>query len=289
MVGVMEGVKKIIVVSDGTGRTAKRLVDAVLSQYVGHESKFCVEGIHSSIRTVRALDSVVDSVTGDCLIIFSIVQSDLRKHLHMRLHEAGILHLNVLEPMLKTMAKFLGFHPDYKPGLLQLVDDKYYKKIDAIGFTVEHDDGLGHQIEEADLVIVGPSRTCKTPISMYLACNHGMKVANIPVFPEDGSTKRLLLRLEKVEHHRIFGVTMRADVLAQIREVRSELLGGRRVPKELLGNYHDPGQVEKEIEYFGQLCYKQAWEVINVTRRAIEEISSEILNSLEESFEELID
>lgn len=155
----MEDVKKIIVVSDGTGRTAKRLMDAVLSQYVGHESQFRVEGIHSSVRTIKALDKIVDSLSGECFIIFSVVSGDLRKHLHVRLHESGILHLNVLEPMLKTMAKFLGFHPDYKPGLLQLVDDNYYKKVDAIGYTVEHDDGLGHHIEAADIVIVGPSRT----------------------------------------------------------------------------------------------------------------------------------
>jgi len=281
----MNDVKKIIVVSDGTGKTAKRLMDAVLAQYIGHESQFRVEGVHSSVRTVRALDTIVDSLNGECLIVFSIVSRDLRKHFHVRLHEAGILHLNVLEPMLKTMAKFLGFHPDYKPGLLQLVDDKYYKKVDAIGYTVEHDDGLGHQIEEADLVIVGPSRTCKTPISMYLACNHGYKVANIPVFPDDGPTKRLLLRLENVDQRRIFGVTMKPDVLAQVREARSELLGGGKSNKELIESYHDVAHVEKEIEFFKALCYQQAWEVINVTRRAIEEVSAEILRSLAESFE----
>lgn len=282
----MEDVKKIIVVSDGTGRTAKRLMDAVLSQYVGHESQFRVEGIHSSVRTIKALDKIVDSLSGECFIIFSVVSGDLRKHLHVRLHESDILHLNVLEPMLKTMAKFLGFHPDYKPGLLQLVDDKYYKKVDAIGYTVEHDDGLGHHIEAADIVIVGPSRTCKTPISMYLACNHGKKVTNIPVFPDDGSTQRLLLRLENVDERKIFGVTMRPDVLAQIREVRSELLGGRRSDKVLVENYHDPAHVEAEVEFFRKLCYRQAWEIINVTRRAIEEVSAEILRSLRESYEE---
>jgi regulator of PEP synthase PpsR (kinase-PPPase family) len=282
----MDDVKKIIVVSDGTGRTAKRLMDAVLSQYVGHESRFRVEGIHSSIRTINALDKIVDSLSGECLIVFSIVSGDLRKHLHVRLHESGILHLNVLEPMLKTMAKFIGFHPDYKPGLLQLVDDKYYRKIDAIGYTVEHDDGLGHQIEEADIVIVGPSRTCKTPISMYLACNHGKKVANIPVFPDEGATKRLLLRLEKVDQLKIFGVTMQPEVLAQIREARSELLAGRRSEKVLVEDYHDPAHVEAEVEYFKKLCYQQAWEIINVTRRAIEEVSAEILRNLQESYEE---
>ncbi len=280
----MEDVKKIIVVSDGTGRTAKRLMDAVLSQYVGHESKFRLEGIHSSVRTIRELDAIVDCASGEeCLIVFSIVQRDLRKHIHVRLHEAGILHINVLAPMLETMEKFLGFHPDYRPGLLQLVDDKYYKKVDAIGYTVEHDDGLGHQIEEADLIIVGPSRTCKTPISMYLACNHGMKVANIPVVPDEGVTNRLLLRLEKVNQLRVFGVTMRPEVLAQVREERADLLGGRESSKIFLASYHDIEHIEEEIKHFIRLCRQQNWEVINVTRRAIEEISAEILRSLEES------
>jgi regulator of PEP synthase PpsR (kinase-PPPase family) len=279
----MSDAKRIIVVSDGTGRTAKRLMDAVLAQYSGYESMFRVEGVHSSVRTMRALDAIVDSSDSECLIVFSIVSRDLRKHFHMRLHEAGILHLNVLEPMLETMGKFLGFHPDYRPGLLQLVDDKYYRKVDAIGYTVEHDDGLGHQIEDADVVIVGPSRTCKTPISMYLACNHGMKVANIPVVPDVGSTKRVLLRLENVDQRRVFGVTMRPDVLAQVREERAELLGGRESSKVYLSSYHDIEHIEEEIKYFKRLCYQKTWEVINVTRRAIEEISAEILRSLEET------
>lgn len=280
----MEQVKRIIVVSDGTGRTAKRLMDAVLSQYSGHETEFRVDGIYSSIRTMRALDAIIDSIGGECLIIFSIVSRDLRKHFHMRLHELGILHVNVLEPLLTTMERFFGFHPDYRPGLLQLVDDRYYKKVDSIGYTVEHDDGLGHQIEEADLVIVGPSRTCKTPISMYLACNHGMKVANIPVVPDDGSTQRLLLRLEKVDQRRVFGVWIRPEVLAQVREERAQVLGGRRVVDACLDGYHDVAQIEAEIEYFKKLCFRQAWETVDVTRRAIEEVSAEILRSLEDSF-----
>jgi regulator of PEP synthase PpsR (kinase-PPPase family) len=182
------------------------------------------------------------------------------------------------------MAKFFGFHPDYRPGLLQQVDDKYYKKVDAIGFTVEHDDGLGHQINEADLVIVGPSRTCKTPISMYLACNHGMKVANIPVVPNDVSKKRLIKRLRDVDDDIIFGVWMRPEVLAQVREERTHLLGGDEEGVSMIDSYHDIEKIEEEIVHFKRLCNEQNWEMVNVTRRAIEEISAEIRKELEEDY-----
>lgn len=279
-----DDIKNIIVVSDGTGQTARRLMHAVLSQYEGSGCNFHVRDTFSSVRTTDKLDNVIQSANEECLIVFSIVSRELRRHLHRRLHEERILHINVLEPMLNTMAKFFGFHPDYRPGLLQQVDDKYYKKVDAIGYTVEHDDGLGHQIDEADLVIVGPSRTCKTPISMYLACNHGMKVANIPVLPNDTSKKRLITRLKDVDDDVIFGVWMRPEVLAQVREERTHLLGGDDEGVAMIDSYHDIEKIEEEIVHFKRLCHDQNWEMINVTRRAIEEISAEIRKELEEDY-----
>jgi len=276
--------KKIIIISDGTGRTAKRLLDAILAQYAGHEVAFDRESIYSGVRTITELNKILASLEGECLVIFSIISRGLRREFHHRLHEEGILHLNVLEPMLNTMAKFLGFHPKYRPGLLHIVDDSYYAKVDAIGFTVEHDDGLGHKVNEADLVIVGPSRTCKTPISMYIACNHGLKVANIPVFPHEDSKRQILSKVNGIHPCRVFGVTMRPEVLSQIREERSELLGGN-AGKEIIESYHNVVSVQDEIEFFNRLCVQQGWEIINVTRRAIEEISTEILRNLSEEFE----
>ncbi len=251
-------------------------MDAVLAQYAGHEARFRLEHIYSDTRTLKQLANIIDEVDPDSLVIFSLIAKDLRKYFHKRLHEEEILHLNVLEPMLSTMTKFLGFHPEFKPGLLQIIDDKYYEKVDAIGFTVEHDDGLGHQINKADLVIVGPSRTCKTPISMFLACNYGMKVANIPTVKGKEQERRLLDHLKDVDDRKIVGVTMRAEVLAQVREERSVFLVNDD-DSSVIDSYASIEQIEEELKYVRGLCNRQCWEMVNVTRRAIEEISAEIL------------
>ncbi len=279
--------KKIIIISDGSGRTAKRLMDAVLAHYKQYEKNYILESIFSKVRTRRQVDEIIKGLEGDYLVVFSIISRGLRKYLHKSLHDAELLHLNVLEPMLETMHKFLGFHPDFKPGLLQIVDDRYYSKVDAIGFTVEHDDGLGHQIEDADLVLVGLSRTCKTPISMYLACNHGLKVANIPVIADEISSQRLIDRLERLPDERVIGLVMNAEVLASIREERAGLLAGEDSGRKMIEQYHDVSLIKDEIRFFRRLCSSQNWDVVNVTRRAIEEVSAEIMAVAGLTFDEI--
>ena len=175
--------KKIVIISDGTGKTAKRLMDSVIYQYRGQQVSYSLIEIYKEVRNKGQFDNVLKKIDDDYLVIVSIISDDLMKYIRKALDDRRILHLNVLEPMLNTMSKFLGVHPDYKPGILQIVDDRYYKKVDAIGFTVEHDDGMGKFINEADVILLGLSRTCKTPISVYLACNFGLKAANIPIIP----------------------------------------------------------------------------------------------------------
>jgi hypothetical protein len=179
--------KNIVIIADSTGATAKRLMDAVLSQYAQAGLLYSLTATHQQVRDKATIDRILKDIPDDTLVLYSIVSEKLSKYLRGKLKEREILHLDVLEPMLKVMSKFLGVHPDYRPGILQIISDRYYKKIDAIGFTVEHDDGRGQLIEQADVVLLGLSRTCKTPVSMYLACNYGLKVANIPVVHENSS------------------------------------------------------------------------------------------------------
>ncbi|MCK4856688.1 MAG: kinase/pyrophosphorylase, partial [candidate division Zixibacteria bacterium] len=127
----MKKTKNIVIIADGTGRTAKRLMDAVLAQYSEQTVNFSVENIYQQVRTKRRANEILKEISDDYLVLFSIISADLREHFHNRLEERGVLHLDVLEPMLNTMSKFLGVHPDYKPGLLQRIDDNYYHKVDA--------------------------------------------------------------------------------------------------------------------------------------------------------------
>jgi regulator of PEP synthase PpsR (kinase-PPPase family) len=270
--------KEIVIISDGTGKTAKRLVDAVLSQYAHHQVDLKLEKIFQQVRDKKRARKILDDLDRDVLVIFSIVSEDLREYMHAFLHKYRILHINILEPVLKTMTEFLGFCPECKPGLLQIIDDKYYHKIDSIGFAVEHDDGRGFQLENADVILLGLSRTCKTPISMYLACNHGVKAANIPIIA-DTQIKRLLLdRLEGIDRKKIVGLTMNAEVLATIRAERSRVLVSDPVGRRNLDSYHGLAEVREEIRFCLKLFDELKVGYIDVTRRAIEEISLEILN-----------
>ena len=284
-----EETKKIVIVSDGTGRTAKRLMDAVLVQYYHADALFALEGIYQRVRTQKAVDDILDDITGDYLVLYSIVSRDLARYFHEKLTERNILHLNVLKPMLDTVSKFLGVHPHYQPGLLHIIDDRYYKKVDAIGYTVEHDDGQGMHIEESDVILLGLSRTCKTPISMYLACNFGLKVANIPVVRDHQMTANLLVRIKGFDRKKMIGLLMNPDTLVHVREERSEIMAKEIKARGDLETYIHPRHVAQECRFSRELFETQKINTVDVTRRAIEEISDEILEKLgyvEEDFPE---
>lgn len=273
----MDEPKNIIIISDGTGRTAKRLMDAVLAQYSDYPVSHTLEETYPQVRDKKAVNEILARIDDSYLVIYSIISEDLDKYIHERLHEMEILHLNILRPMLITMSKFLGVRPDYRPGILHVVDDKYYKKVDAIGYTVEHDDGGGGMLEEADIVLLGLSRTCKTPISMYLACNFGYKVANIPIVHDEHITKNLLKRVSPISREKIFGLLMHPEILAHAREERSYYLSRDNARRSDIQRYFDLDEVRKEYRFCRELYEKYDWEEVDVTRRAIEEVSLEIL------------
>ena len=275
-----DDVKKIVIVSDGTGHTAKRLMDAVLAHYAGSDVQFALVDTFQRVRLKETLEGILNRVDDDYLVIYSIISEDLGDYFHRRLNEEGILHINILAPMLTTMSKFLGVHPDYQPGLLQIIDDRYYKKVDAIGYTVEHDDGRGAYIPQADIVLVGPSRTCKTPISMYLACNSGMKVANIPIVPAPEMEQYLISKLGDIDRKCVVGLTMRPETLANVRSERSIIMARTAIARAELEKYYGLDEIKTELRFCRELYKKHRWISINVTRRAIEEISREVLEEL---------
>ncbi|HPI32272.1 MAG TPA: kinase/pyrophosphorylase, partial [candidate division Zixibacteria bacterium] len=250
------------------------------SQYAQAEVGFRLEGTFQNVRNRKAVDKVLAEISNEYLVIYSFISPDIHKYFHRRLAERDILHINVLDPMLKTMRKFLGVHPDYRPGILHRIDDRYYKKVDAIGFTVEHDDGRGAMIGDADLVLVGLSRTCKTPISMYLACNHGLKVANIPIVP--GVTTELALKhhLGHLPRERIVGLLMDPDILSHVREERLELLARTDSAVAELSDYVDVRVIRRDYRWCRELFERNGWRTVDVTRRAIEEVAVEILDEL---------
>ncbi|MBD3403384.1 pyruvate, phosphate dikinase/phosphoenolpyruvate synthase regulator [candidate division GN15 bacterium] len=275
----MDDTKNIVIISDGTGRTAKRLMDAVLVQYQRKHVDFNLVDIYTEVRDRATVDRILDEIQNDYLVIFSIISQRCSQYLQAQLRERSILHLNVLEPMITTMSKFLGVHPDFEPGILQIIDDRYYSKIDAISYTVEHDDGRGMSVADADVVLLGLSRTCKTPISMYLSCNHGLRVANIPIVPDVTLEHNLLRTVADVDKQRVFGLTMKPEVLARVREERSKHIA-RAGFYEDLESYFDLRRVREEVRFCRYLFGKAGWRTIDVTHRAIEEVSREVIEEI---------
>jgi [pyruvate, water dikinase]-phosphate phosphotransferase / [pyruvate, water dikinase] kinase len=273
--------KKIVIISDGTGRTAKRLMDAVLVQYYQKDLKFSLSNLYPQVRNKQQIDSILLQIDPRSLVLYTIISAGQAEYLEKELTKRMVLHLNILTPMLDTMSKFLGVHPDYQPGLLQIIDDRYYRKIDSIGFTVEHDDGRGPNIEEADAVLVGPSRSCKTPISMYLACNHGLRVANIPIVKDDALTQSVLARLQAVKRRCIVGLLMHPEILTRVREHRITMLARQERFQDQISTYCDIREVTSEFRFCRDLYVSQSWPSVDVTKRGIEEISLEIVEMLD--------
>jgi regulator of PEP synthase PpsR (kinase-PPPase family) len=251
-----------------------------LSQYADQEVRYSLVNTYQEVRDRGQVDRILKGTKDDYLVIFSIISDDLRNYIHDRLEREGILHLNVLEPMLQTMLKFLGFHPDYKPGLLQIIDDRYYRRVDAIGYTVKHDDGRGSRYAEAELVLVGPSRCCKTPLSMYIACNVGLRVVNIPIVPVPNMKQDLLQRLTPVDPGIVATLVMQPQELVRVRRERSDQLTAQDRTRRELQSYSDPQEVAKELSFCRKLCEEQRWAVVDVTKRAIEEIADEVLHKI---------
>ena len=276
----MSEIKQIVIMSDGTGRTARRLMDAVLIQYEERDIEYSLIDTYQNVRSRKDVDAALKKIHDDDLVLFSIIARDLSDYLTAELEKRQIMNLNVLQPMLDITSKFLGVHPDYLPGKLQIVNDNYYKKVDAIGFAVHHDDGLGLQLEEAEVVLLGISRTCKTPICMYLACNFGIKAANIPIIRNSVLTTQLLARLARIEPGRIVGLLMQPEVLAHIRQNRSDIVESEQAGGPELFEYYDVRAVAREYRFSAQLFESQNWLTIDVTRRAIEEISIEIMQTV---------
>ncbi len=275
--GPKKAIKRIVIISDGTGKTAQRLLDAILVQYTEQKIKYTIANTFSEVRSQEQIDEIMKKIRKGYLVIFTIISRDLSQHLQNKLKKRGIAHLNVLKPMINTMSKFLGVHPEYRPGLLQIIDDNYYRKIDAIGYTVEHDDGQGHRHGDADLILLGLSRTCKTPLSMYLSCNFGLKVANIPIVPMENIKKHLLELIGPCDQISIVGIIMSDEELLHAREERVTILSSNSSPGSEFNEYLDFEKIRREIRFCRRFYNEYGWPVVNVTKRAIEEISEEII------------
>jgi len=262
--------KVIYVISDATGETAERVIRAALSQFYYEEVKverLCQ--IHN-VTDVQQAMSVVVHEPG--MIAYTLVDPALSTLVGQLAEERGLYAVDLLSGLIYSVSCFLGATSQAKPGLLHRIDTDYFKRMEAVNFTVTHDDGQETQyLHKADLVLVGASRSSKTPLSMYLA-HKGYKVANVPLVMGIEPPEELF----QIDQEKVVGLLIDPKQLVEIRT--SRLISMRQSPR---GNYADYNRVEDEITFCRRL-YRQNphWMVIDVTNKSVEESCSEILRKM---------
>lgn len=258
----------IFIISDGTGETASQMVRAGLVQYAKQD-------IHivkcKNVRTEAQVEHLIEDVaTKKGMVVYTVVSKLLRKHIQELAVKKSILAIDLLGPLLIGLDTYFGNATStQQAGLLHSVDENYFKRIEAIEYTVKHDDGKTFAaLNDADIILVGISRTSKTPLSIFLS-HKGFKVANIPLVINTPLPEELF----KVDQRKVVGLIIDADTLLRIRRKRLEKFG-----QDPGSEYASKEHVFKEIEYANQL-YKQnrRWPVFNITDRALEETAAEIV------------
>jgi hypothetical protein len=259
----------VIVASDGTGRTAHQALDAALIQFGNADVEILVRPGILSIDQVK--DIVMEAVDHKAFIVHTIVADQIRSSLIKTARRHNVDTIDLMGPLLMRLSHKFAYAPAEKPGLFHEIHSEYFRRIEAMEFTFKHDDGLRvHEIDKADIVILGVSRTFKTPLSIYLAIK-GWHVANVPIIFDHKPPREIF----SVDPNKVFCLTTYSKPLSQLRKVRHEHLGG------ITGNYAEQSFVLKELKFARKIySSKPNWTIINVTKKAIEEIASDIFANL---------
>lgn len=261
-------------VSDSTGETLAGVCKAICAQF---SDLIPIEHMHTLIRSERNLDQVLSALEqAPGLVMFTMVSQNLRQQLVSWCAKTATPCMDVLDPLLKSMSQYLGTPIIHETGAQHTRNDEYYRRIDALNFTTTHDDGqIGTRLANAEVILLGVSRTSKTPTCVYLA-NRGVKAANLPVVPGIN----LPDELASLNGPLIVGLTVNPKRLVQIRRNRLLSLNEHRST-----SYVDEAEVRKEVVNAKRLFARHKWPVIDVTRRSIEETAAKILSLKQEKEE----
>jgi hypothetical protein len=256
-------------VSDSTGETLNSIARATLARFEGHH---VVHHRWSLIRSRLQLDRVLEGLQAEPgPVLFTLVDRSLRHALEETCQRIGVEYLSVLDPVFDVLGRAIGEEAKAKRAAQHVMDADYFRRIDAMHFVLAHDDGQGAAgIREADLVLVGVSRSSKTPTCFYLA-NRGVKAANVPIVPGADLPREL-----EDAACPIVGLTIDTHALIEIRRHRLKLIGADGMRQDSV-DYIDPDAVQAEILAARRLCTARGWPVVDVTRRSIEETAATIL------------
>jgi len=263
----------IFILSDGTGKTAEQTINAALTQFVKMETEV---KLFPEVRTEKHVKEIfIEAAKVGGFIVHTVV-SDQMRNLILR---TGQLHnvetIDLMGPLLAQLSLQFANAPSERPGLFRQLNKAYFQRIEAMEFVLRHDDGQRvHELDKAEIVLIGVSRTFKTPLSIYLAYK-GWFVAKVPIILDFG----LPPKIYDLPANRVFGLTTEARNLSVLRRVRHDHLGGAT------GDYANINYVQRELNYMESILKKRPdWPVIKVTNKPIEEIASEILTILRKKY-----
>lgn len=253
--------------SDSTGETLEMIAKAALAQF-DHEE--VIRHFWPMVRSQQHLERVLNEISQNPgLVMFTLVNPATRTVLEEKCRALGLPIVAVLDVVTDALESMLGQEARGRPGRQHQLDEAYFARVDAIQYTIAHDDGVSWEDwEEADIVLAGVSRTSKTPTSIYLA-NRGYKVANIPIVVESPPPTALY----GLRHPLVVGLTTAPDRLVQVR--RNRLLSLNQAPDT---DYVDGDRVSAEVKYARRMFADNGWPVIDVTRRSIEETAAAVIN-----------
>ncbi|MGG1576150.1 pyruvate, water dikinase regulatory protein [Fictibacillus sp. NRS-1165] len=258
--------KFVYVVSDSVGETAELMVKAVASQFTGEDIE--IQNF-SYVEDTKDLNNVIAvSKYSDGIIAYTIVIPSLKQYLDQKACKEGIIAIDLMNPLMTAFSQKFNKEPKGQPGLMRKLDDNYFRRVEAIEFAVKYDDGQEVQgITRADIVLIGVSRTSKTPLSMYLA-NKKFKVANVPLVPEIEPPEELF----DIPRNRCVGLVITPDKLNEIRKERLKNLG-----LATQANYANLDRILEELDYAENIMKRIGCPVINVSNKAVEETADSIL------------
>ncbi|OGW39982.1 MAG: hypothetical protein A2Y97_12765 [Nitrospirae bacterium RBG_13_39_12] len=260
----------VFIVSDATGITAEMVISAVLVQFKEIEPVFKRFPYIKTKEQIKAILSQAEAVQG--IVIYSLISQELRAWVRREKRKIDIYTIDILGPLLERLEKIWNLNPILNPGLFRGIGEESFRLAESIDFTLRHDDGQGVEtMDKADLVILGVSRTSKTPTSLYLSCNNNLKVANLPIIldikPPD---KVFTLKTQTV------GFIISPERLAFIRQKRLKYAESI--------DYTDITQIKKELEYSHQIFNRiKGLQLIDVTNSSIEELANKIIEGRPET------
>lgn len=263
----------IYVISDSVGETAQQVAKAAISQFMINDN-YEIRRFPYVVDKKFLMEILNSGKNEDAIIIYTLVDESLSTLTKEYCENEGLSNIDLMSPILSEIAKKTDRKPRREPGIIRKLDETYFKRVEAIEFAVKYDDGKDPRgVLKSDIVLVGISRTSKTPLSMYLA-NKNIKVANVPLVPEIPLPKEL----NDINPKKIIGLTNTPEKLNKIRQERLKALG-----LSSNANYANLGRILQELDYSDSVMKRLGCPVIDVSNKAIEETAGIILDLMKEN------